>query len=170
MLSPFFPRFFFEWLLCQLLPMTHPFCFCMIYGTTNILFHTVFLWIFPSSFLFVKSLIALLLNLIIPGVFCTKKWVSAISLSTFLYVILILADVLTLAMSQCFLDIPSYTSADSITAVFAPYLLLLRCIYLVVLILFLLPLGFFGHSSASEMLAIHYGFFPFLFFKVSCSP
>ena len=128
--------FIFEWLLCQLLPMPHPFCFCMVYGVVNILFHTILLWIFPASPLFVKPLIMLLLNLIIPVLFSIRKWVSVISLSTFLYVVLIMADLLTLAISQYFLDIPSYT-ADTIVAAYAPHLLCLRCIYLAVLILFL---------------------------------
>ena len=157
--------FLFEWLLCQLLPMQHPFFFFLAYGITNILFHTVFLWVFPSSFLFVKPLIMLLLNLLIPGVFCIKKWVSAVSLSTFLYTVLILADILTLAISQYFLVIPSYTSADSVIAAFASHMLLLRCMYLAVLTLFLLPLSFFWNQLSKQSSCYTLWLFPFLIFQ-----
>ena len=153
--------FIFEWLSCQLLPMPHPFCFCMVYGVVNILFHTILLWIFPASPLFVKPLIMLLLNLIIPVLFSIRKWVSAISLSTFLYVVLIMADLLTLAISQYFLDIPSYT-ADTIVAAYAPHLLCLRYIYLAVLILFLIPLSFFWTQLSKQNTYYTLRLFPFL--------
>lgn len=156
--------FFCGWIFCNLLPIQHPFGFCMIYGVTNTLLHTIFLWILPLP-LFAKSIIMLVLNLIIPAVFCIRKWASAISLSAFLYIVLIFADMLTLTISQYFLEIPFYSSVSSLLAAFAPYMFYLRCLYLGVLTLFLIPLSFFWKQFHKQRMHYTLWLFPFLIFQ-----
>lgn len=156
--------FFCGWIFCNLIPMQHPFGFCMIYGVTNVLFHTIFLWILPLS-LFAKSIIMLVLNLIIPALFYIRKWASAISLSAFLYIVLVFADMLTLTISQYFLEVPFYSSVRSLLAVFAPYMFYLRCIYLAVLTLFLIPLSFFWKQFHKQRMHYTLWLFPFLIFQ-----
>lgn len=156
--------FFCGWIFCNLLPIQHPVGFCMIYGGTNVFFHIIFLWILPLPLL-AKSMIMLILNLIIPVVFCIGKWASAISLSAFLYIVLVFADMLTLAISQYFLEVPFYSSVSSLLAVFAPYLFYLRCIYLAVLTLFLIPLSFFWKQFHKQRMHYTLWLFPFLIFQ-----
>ena len=153
-----------EWFLCRLLSPRNFLGFCVVYGGLNVFLHILFLRILYTSLL-IKSIIMLLVNFAIVIAFCNKKWISSISLSAFSYIVLILADVITLAMSQYILQIPFQKSTDGLVNAFSPYLFYLRCVYLIVLALLIFPLSFLKKQIKTENNCYSIWLVPFLIFQ-----